>query len=576
MKKTLLVLVAALLTSMFASAQITDTIVSLTPSNRNVLLEEFTGVSCQYCPDGHKIANQIKAANPDRVCLINIHQGGYANNTYTTTFGNALANQTGLEGYPAGTVNRHVFTGSNTALDRGNWAQAANLIMGMSSPVNIAAEGTLDWNTRTLNIRVQLYYTGTQTVTSNMLNVAITQDYVLGSQTGGSTWNPEQMVGNQYMHMHMLRHLITGQWGETIENITPGTLIEKNYEYIIPAQLGSPNAINAVLKDLNFIAFVCEGHQEVLTSIEIPVQHLNIQGYDARITSLKEIPNTECSNNTNAFFGFKNISGETLTSMSYTYTLNGTATPLTWTGSVASMSSETVNLPDLTINPGTNNTLSVQITQMNGHDVTTSPKSLTIKKNLYTGDSAMTFKLFTDRWASETSFKIFNPNGEVVLEDGPWSDMSSSGTTAHEYTFIPTITGCYRLEVYDSYGDGINCGYGSGHFQLFDHNGTQIFRDNGKYGSQATYMIDVPVAGTVGIEEFTNSTVVYPNPATDVINIKSSDIVKSIEIYNMQGQLVKMEIGEVNNISVKDFTNGIYMMRLTTDKGTSMHKIIKK
>ena len=179
MKKTLLVLIAAMLTTMFASAQVTDTIVSLTPSNRNVVLEEYTGINCQFCPDGHKRANQIKAAHPDRVSLINIHEGGYAANTYTTQFGTALANQTGLEGYPSGTVNRHVFSGSNTALSRGDWTSASNTILGMSSPVNIAAEGTIDWSTRTLNLRVQLYYTAAQTVSSNALNIAITQDNVL-------------------------------------------------------------------------------------------------------------------------------------------------------------------------------------------------------------------------------------------------------------------------------------------------------------------------------------------------------------------------------------------------------------
>ena len=101
MKKSLLILIAAVLTTMFASAQVTDTIVSLTPSNRNVVLEEYTGINWTYCPDGHKRANQIKAANPDRVCLINIHQGSFAANTYTTQFGDALATQTGVQGYPS-------------------------------------------------------------------------------------------------------------------------------------------------------------------------------------------------------------------------------------------------------------------------------------------------------------------------------------------------------------------------------------------------------------------------------------------------------------------------------------------
>ena len=575
MKKTLLVLIAAMLTTMFASAQITDTIVSLAPSNRNVVLEEYTGVNCQFCPDGHKRANQIKASNPDRVCLINIHQGSYANNTYTTQFGNALANQTNLEGYPSGTVNRHVFSGSATALNRGNWASAANTILNMASPVNIAAEGTLDWSTRTLNIRVQLYYTAAQTVTSNALNVAIIQDNVLGSQVGATTWYPEMMVGNQYRHMHMLRHLITGQWGETIDSIAQGTLVEKTYEYVIPEQLGSPNPIDAVLEDLLFIAFVCEGHQEVLTGIEIPVQNINIPAVGGRIVSVLENSNVNCTDVTNVQFDFKNVGANTVNSLTYTYTLNGTSHTETWTGSVASMQMATVTLPDLNLNLGTNNSLEINLMSINGESITASPVAMTLKKNVYTGGGRMTFKLVTDRYASETTFKFFNPNGNVVLSGGPWSDLSSSGTTVHEFTFKPSTTGCYRLEVYDEYGDGINGGYGSGYFQLLAEDGTQIFRDNGKFGSKAVYMIDVTYPA--GIEDVTmENTTVYPNPATEVININTADEVQRVEIFNMQGQLVKVETGDVNTVSVKELANGVYTIKLTTSNGTSMHKIVKK
>ena len=574
MKKTLLVLAIALMADLTGFAQITDTIVSTTPSNRNVLLEEYTGINCTWCPDGHRMANELKATNPDRICLINIHQGSFAANTYTTQFGNALANQTGLDGYPSGTINRHVFSGSNTALNRGDWASCANQILNMSSPVNIAAEGTLDMSTRTLNIRVQLYYTSSQNVSSNALNIAILQDNVLGSQVGMSM-NPAQVVGNQYNHMHMLRHLVTGQWGETIENVAQGTLVEKNYEYVIPEQLGSPNAIDAVLPDLTFVAFVCEGHQEVLTSIEVPIERTNLPAIAGRLASVTEIPVLNCSDQANAYFEFMNQGSNPLTSLTYTYTINGNTQTATWSGNVASYQSDTVHIPTVTINLNTNNTLSVQITQINGVDVNVSPKSLTIKKNVYSGAGAMLFTLVTDRYASETTFKIFDPNGIVVLSGGPWSNLSSNGTTTHEFLFEPQMAGCYRLEVYDEYGDGINGGYGAGYFKMVQvSDGVQLFRDNGKFGSQATYLIDV--TEPVNVEDYTTATSIYPNPATDVININTTENVQRVEIYNMQGQLVKVEIGDVTSVSVKALANGMYTMKLTTDNGTSMHKIIKK
>ena len=102
--------------SFIASSQ---TFVSTSVENKNVILEEYTGISCGYCPDGHKIAQDLHNANPNDVFLINIHTGGYANpqgpdTDFNTSFGSALAGQTGLTGYPSGTVNRHIFSGSTT------------------------------------------------------------------------------------------------------------------------------------------------------------------------------------------------------------------------------------------------------------------------------------------------------------------------------------------------------------------------------------------------------------------------------------------------------------------------------
>ncbi len=50
-----------------------QTFVSTNPENKNAILEEFTGLMCTWCPDGHKIANEIKASNPDDFFAINIH-----------------------------------------------------------------------------------------------------------------------------------------------------------------------------------------------------------------------------------------------------------------------------------------------------------------------------------------------------------------------------------------------------------------------------------------------------------------------------------------------------------------------
>ena len=62
----------------FSNLLLAQTFVSTIAENKNVVLEEFTGISCTYCPDGHRIAKDIFNQNPNDVVLINIHTGSFA------------------------------------------------------------------------------------------------------------------------------------------------------------------------------------------------------------------------------------------------------------------------------------------------------------------------------------------------------------------------------------------------------------------------------------------------------------------------------------------------------------------
>lgn len=71
-------------------------------------------------------------------------------------------------------------------------------------------------------------------------------------------------------------------------------------------------------------------------------------------------------------------------------------------------------------------------------------------------------------------------------------------------------------------------------------------------------------------------TAIYPNPATDVLNVLSENTINKVEIFNIQGQLVKAANGNVDSISISDMNAGVYFVKVTTDKGTATHKLIKK
>ena len=48
-----------------------QTIVSTNPENKNAILEEFTGIYCVFCPDGHYIAQNLKYSYPNDLFLLN-------------------------------------------------------------------------------------------------------------------------------------------------------------------------------------------------------------------------------------------------------------------------------------------------------------------------------------------------------------------------------------------------------------------------------------------------------------------------------------------------------------------------
>jgi hypothetical protein len=64
----------------------------------------------------------------------------------------------------------------------------------------------------------------------------------------------------------------------------------------------------------------------------------------------------------------------------------------------------------------------------------------------------------------------------------------------------------------------------------------------------------------------------YPNPAQDVINL---DLQSDVSIFDMTGKLV-IESNDVEKVDTNQLAQGIYLVRLESDRGTITRKLIKK
>nr|WP_322624172.1 Ig-like domain-containing protein [uncultured Flavobacterium sp.] len=69
---------------------------------------------------------------------------------------------------------------------------------------------------------------------------------------------------------------------------------------------------------------------------------------------------------------------------------------------------------------------------------------------------------------------------------------------------------------------------------------------------------------------------IFPNPAIDVVNISSTQVVKKISIYNELGQLV-LTSNNTENINVSGMSTGVYIIKAHFENGaTATQKLMKK
>ena len=333
MKKIIIYSVISLMTISLSNAQ---QWVSTTPQNKKVVLEEFTGLKCTYCPDGHKRANELKAANKGNVFLVNIHSGGYATPgtgepDMRTPEGDIIDDASGLTGYPAGSVNRFK---DPRAENRDKWSASASTILSQSSPVNTYVKAYFDQETRELTTEVELYYTANGSA-DNKLTVMLTQDNILGPQTGGTQFYPENFIGNDYVHNHVLRDVITpgGAWGETISETSQGNYTYKKYVTVLPESIKN---IPLKFYNLNVVAFVSESdNNNILTGYEAKVDFDRTGAVDLSLAVKSPTSNGLCMDAFKPTVEVTNSSNETVNSIDLNATIDGLNYSKSFAGSIA-------------------------------------------------------------------------------------------------------------------------------------------------------------------------------------------------------------------------------------------------
>ncbi len=202
---------------------------------RKVLLEEFTGHRCPNCPEGSKTAEELSNFYGNRVVIMSIHAGFFAEPSaspfeydFITEEGNELHDFFSIHLYPSGMINRKSFNGSPSMSPAG-WGEAISQVI--DTEPGFSLELLLQYDQQNKQLKVDadvLILADSENI--YYLSLFLTENNIIKPQ---STNNPEYPEGiiEDYRHDHVLRKAINNTWGEQINQIPVfnGDTFSKSY-----------------------------------------------------------------------------------------------------------------------------------------------------------------------------------------------------------------------------------------------------------------------------------------------------------------------------------------------------------
>lgn len=203
------------------------------PSIRKILIEEFTGHLCTYCPDGAREIDNLVALYGSQIIPLSYHAGNFADvpasgngfdangdgvMDYTTNFktisGEIYFSTFGVASNPAATVSR-INNAGITGLSQ--WDADILSIKNDVPKVSIGLSTLYDDSTRIVKAVVNTEWLSSETG-NYKLQLYLVQDSIYDWQLDNSVHMP------LYLHRHVFRKAINGAWGTPIPSSNIGDI----------------------------------------------------------------------------------------------------------------------------------------------------------------------------------------------------------------------------------------------------------------------------------------------------------------------------------------------------------------
>ena len=521
-------------------------------NERVLLFECFTNTSCGPCAQQNPALDALINANGDRIAAIKYHMSWPGSNDpmylHNTVDNDARRGVYSVNSVPHTVVDGIRFANVPSALNQNmvnNW-------LAIASPIELRLSYELDEATNTITVDV-MGRVSSDIEGNCKLYVGVIEKEIHYNSAPGSN-------GERDFYSVMKKLLPTAS-GTSIGQLKEGDYFAYSFSW------NWANVYN--VDQLDAIAWVQnqntkEVYQACRSSQTIEPFYQN----EAGVSSVSNVKSVNCSGLAEPFVELSNFGANPLTSAELEVWVNGELlNTVQWTGNLPIFTSASVELGEVSFPVEEENTLEVKIKSVNGG--ADEAPSNDVAKYVFKGAPETVGKVLkltirTDNNPQGTTWAVTKVStGEVVLQGGPYDQAN------HNYTETLDITGdgCYDLTIFDADGDGLASG--NGYYGL-KAGGTTLF-SGGEFGYKESNEFSYEVTADVD-EALDNTTIVYPNPTSGMLNIVCEGEQK-VTVYNMAGQRVFE--GVANGwlqVDVKAYGAGVYAIQV----GSETQRIVVK
>ncbi|WP_353170686.1 Omp28-related outer membrane protein [Flavobacterium sp.] len=208
---------------------------------KNVLIEDYTGTWCQYCP---RVLHGIKQVESEqlRAFPVSIHRSVASSPDPYDFPATPLEQLIGVTGYPTAMLNRNVLWDNeiSTTEVKNQIKPNANLGLALNS---IISGGTIN-----LNVNIKFL----ENFSNLKLVVYVLEDGLIYNQVNATSFFGAQNPIINFEHDHVLRACLTDLVnGDALTGTTAGASVIKNFTFTIPSNIAN-------VTNMNFVAFVLD------------------------------------------------------------------------------------------------------------------------------------------------------------------------------------------------------------------------------------------------------------------------------------------------------------------------------